>query len=77
MYSLLFLGSISFLLCALLTPIVRSIFLRWNLATRSESTEHQHPIPRAGGVAIVISYLAAYLCLRLVALNAGGITGTL
>ncbi len=72
MYSLLFLGSVSFLFSAFLTPVVRSLFLRWNLASRNE-TQHQHPIPRAGGVAIVISYLAAYLCLRLVSLNAGGV----
>src|SRR5579863_7441989 len=72
MYSLLFLGSVSFLLSAFLTPLVRSFFLRWNLASRNE-TDHQHLIPRAGGVAIVISYLGAYLCLRVVSLNAGGV----
>jgi len=73
-YSLLFLGSISFILSALLTPVVRSIFLRSNLATRSsDEVLRQHLIPRAGGVAIVISYLVSYLCLRLVSLNAAGI----
>jgi UDP-GlcNAc:undecaprenyl-phosphate GlcNAc-1-phosphate transferase len=73
-YSLLFLGSISFILSALLTPLVRSIFLRSNLATRTnDATLREHLIPRAGGVAIVISYLFSYLCLRLVSLHAGGI----
>lgn len=72
MYTLLFLGSVSFLLSLFLTPVVRRIFLRWNLATRAtDSTGHQHPIPRAGGVAIVISYVAAYLCLRIIPLHAG------
>jgi len=73
MYSLLFLGSISFILSAFLTPVVRAIFRRWNLASRASDSTGHHPIPRAGGVAIVISYLVSYLLLRLVSLNAGGI----
>jgi UDP-GlcNAc:undecaprenyl-phosphate GlcNAc-1-phosphate transferase len=73
MYSLLFLGLVSFGLSLCLTPLVRAVFRRRGLARGSELTSLQHPIPRAGGVAIVISYLAAYLCLLAVPLRAGGL----
>lgn len=72
MFSLLFLGSISFVLSLFLTPVVRGFFRRWGIAHRGgEITESAHPVPRAGGVAIVISYLAAYLCLLAVPLKGG------
>jgi len=70
MYSLLFLGSVSFVLSLFLTPVVRGLFRRWGLAHRG-SEGHGRPIPRVGGIAIVISYLAAYLCLLAVPLKAG------
>lgn len=74
MFSLLFLGSIAFVLCLFLTPLVRGVFRRYGLAHRGvETTELSHPIPRAGGVAIVISYLVAYLCLLAVPLKGGGV----
>ena len=71
MYSLLFLGSVSFVLSLFLTPVVRAVFRRWGLAHRGREGTEPHPIPRAGGVAIVISYLVAYLCLLAVPLKAG------
>jgi len=70
MYSLLFLGLVSFVLSLFLTPVVRAIFRRWGLAQRG-SEGRGHPIPRAGGIAIVLSYLIAYLCLLAVPLKAG------
>jgi UDP-GlcNAc:undecaprenyl-phosphate/decaprenyl-phosphate GlcNAc-1-phosphate transferase len=70
MYSLLFLGSVSFVLSLLLTPVIRALFLRWGLASRG-SEGAGHAIPRAGGVAIVISYLIAYLCMLALPLHAG------
>lgn len=70
MYSLLFLGSVSLVLSLLLTPVVRALFERWGLARRG-SEGHGPAIPRAGGVAIVLSYLAAYLCLLALPLHAG------
>lgn len=72
MFSLIFLGSVSFVLCLFLTPVVRGAFRRWGLTHRSDvASPLQHPIPRAGGVAIVISYLVAYLCLLAVPLHGG------
>ena len=70
MYSLLFLGVVSFVLALVATPVVRALFLRWGPAQRG-SEGPAHPIPRAGGVAIVISYLVAYLCLFALPLKAG------
>lgn len=71
MYSLLFLASVSFVLTLFLTPLVRNAFHKW-VPTRysSEGGGVPHAIPRAGGVAIVISYLAAYACLLAVPLKA-------
>jgi UDP-GlcNAc:undecaprenyl-phosphate/decaprenyl-phosphate GlcNAc-1-phosphate transferase len=71
MFSLLFLGSVSFVLSLLLTPVVREVFRRYGWAHRGETAELHHLIPRAGGVAIVISYFLAYLCLLAVPLKAG------
>jgi UDP-GlcNAc:undecaprenyl-phosphate/decaprenyl-phosphate GlcNAc-1-phosphate transferase len=72
MFSLLFLGSVSFLLSLFLTPVVRGFFRRSGLAQRgSEAAGLHRPIPRAGGVAIVISYLVAYICLLAVPLKGG------
>jgi UDP-GlcNAc:undecaprenyl-phosphate GlcNAc-1-phosphate transferase len=74
MFSLLFLGFVSFALCLFLTPVVRKVFRQSGLARRgSETTEIHHPIPRAGGVAIAVSYLVAYLCLLAVPLKGGGV----
>src|SRR5580700_10796004 len=67
MYSLLLLGSVSFLLSLFLTPLVRNLFRRW----ATEAQRLQHPIPRIGGIAVAIAYIAAYLCLLVVPLKAG------
>src|SRR5580658_897666 len=70
MYTLLFLGTVSFILSLFLTPLVRALFRRLNLANRGSESE-QHPIPRAGGLAIAISYVLAYALLLVVPLKAG------
>ena len=67
MYSLLLLGSVSFLLSLFLTPFVRNLFRRW----ATESQRLQHPIPRIGGIAVALAYVAAYLCLLVVPFKAG------
>src|ERR1700737_2873225 len=72
MFSLFFLGSVSFLLSLFLTPLVRESFRRWGLAHRGSETTAFHPaIPRGGGVAIVVSYIVAYACLLATPLKAG------
>lgn len=69
MYSLIFLGSVSFALSLFLTPVVRAVCRRWGMNRGSEDAGR--PIPRAGGIAIVLSYLGAYLLLLAVRFKGG------
>jgi len=67
MYSLAFLAVISFLLALLITPVVRDTFRRLGLVDRPNDRKlHRHPIPRVGGVAILLAYAAAFGCVLLV-----------
>jgi UDP-GlcNAc:undecaprenyl-phosphate GlcNAc-1-phosphate transferase len=47
----------AFVLCVLLTPVVRSAALRWGLVDRPDARRKMHarPVPLAGGVAILLS----------------------
>ena len=66
MYSLVFLAAVSFLLALLITPVVRNTFLRFGLVDHpNDRKPHPHPIPRVGGVAILLAYAAAYGCVLL------------
>src|SRR5713101_8634229 len=62
MYLILTLGFISFVFSLLLTPLVRDTFLKWGLVDHPDQIRKRHasPTPRVGGIAIVISYLAAF-----------------
>jgi UDP-GlcNAc:undecaprenyl-phosphate GlcNAc-1-phosphate transferase len=72
MYSLLFLGVVSCLLSFFLTPVVRNLFRRWGVVDRpGDRKTHKHPIPRVGGVAILLAYVLAFGCLLAVKLKAG------
>jgi len=75
MYSLFFLAAISFGFSLLLTPVVREIFLRLGVVDSPDETRkfHMRPIPRVGGIAIALAYLAAFGLLLLSKLNAGTI----
>lgn len=61
MYLILTLGLIAFLLSLFLTPLVRDAFLRMGLVDHPDKVRkhHIHPVPRVGGIAIAISYVAA------------------
>jgi len=63
MYLILTLGLLSFLLSLGLTPIVRDIFLRRGIVDLPDEFRklHTHPVPRVGGIAIAISYSAAFI----------------
>jgi len=66
MYSLVFLAAVSFLLALLITPVVRNTFRRFGLVDHpNDRKPHPHPIPRVGGVAILLAYAAAYGCVLL------------
>lgn len=71
MYSLLFLGITSFLLTLLQTPLIRDQAHRLGLVDRPDSRKiHTIPIPRLGGIAIVLSYVGAFCALLITPFNA-------
>jgi len=55
------------MLCLCLTPLVRNVSHRWGVLDCPDGVRktHQRPIPRAGGIPIVISCAAAYALLML------------
>ncbi len=61
MPALLALGTIAFLLCLMVTPICRDIFLHYKIVDLPDSDRKLHlgPIPRIGGLPIVLSYAGA------------------
>ncbi len=66
MHSLLWLGFRAFLISLVLTPICRDVFRSYGVVDEPDNVRkvHRYPIPRVGGLAIAISYLAAYLLVR-------------
>ncbi len=74
MYSMFLLGAAAFLASLLLTPLVRNIFRKFNVVDHPEPRKiHQHPIPRVGGIAVMLSYLLAYGVLLAVGLTTGNV----
>jgi UDP-GlcNAc:undecaprenyl-phosphate/decaprenyl-phosphate GlcNAc-1-phosphate transferase len=61
MYLILTLGVLAFVLSLVLTPLVRDTFRRLGVVDHPDKIRkyHKHPIPRVGGIAIAVSYLAA------------------
>lgn len=61
MYALIALGVTALLLCLILTPICRDIFLKLKLVDMPDNDRklHSRPIPRIGGIPIAISYVGA------------------
>ena len=64
---ILFLFCVSALLSLLLTPVCRNLFARRGLVDRPDGRRklHRHPIPRLGGVPIVLAYVLASALLLL------------
>jgi len=73
MYSLLFLGVVSFALALFLTPSVRNVFWRLGVVDQPDHERklHKSPVVRVGGIAIALSYMLAFALLLLVKLRAG------
>ena len=69
MFSLLTLFVTSFILSFVLTPLVRNLALRYGWVDQPGGRKiHASPIPRAGGIAIAIAYMAAFGVLFLLTL---------
>lgn len=68
MYSIFFLAITSFGFCLILTPLLRTWFLRTGVLDSPNEGHRRHPspIPRVGGIAIAISYLGALALLLVV-----------
>lgn len=75
MYSLIFLGFVSFGLSLVLTPLVRNLAWRYGIVDQPDQQRkiHSSPIPRIGGVAIFAAVVGAYGLLLVVRLSSGNI----
>jgi UDP-GlcNAc:undecaprenyl-phosphate GlcNAc-1-phosphate transferase len=75
MYSILFLGVLSFLLALVLTPLVRNRFRQWGMVDRpdAERKHHDHPVPRVGGIPLLVAYLCSLGLLAFTPLSAGAL----
>ena len=75
MYSIFFLGVLSFLLALVLTPLVRNRFRRWGVVDRpdSERKQHEHAVPRVGGIPLAVAYLCSLGLLGLSPLSASAL----
>ncbi len=65
MYSLVFLATLSFALSLILTPIVRNGFKRLAILDHPVGGRriHTQPVPRVGGIAIILAYVLAFIAL--------------
>ena len=62
MAELLWLAGKAFLIALVLTPIIRDISRSFNIVDRPGTRKiHAYPIPRVGGIAIVVAYVTALL----------------
>ncbi len=63
MYILFSLGVFAFLASLILTPVIRDYFLRFGIVDLPDHTRklHADPVPRIGGIAILLSYFLAFL----------------
>jgi UDP-GlcNAc:undecaprenyl-phosphate GlcNAc-1-phosphate transferase len=62
MYWLLLLGAVSVVTALIVTPLVRELSLRYGLVDQPDQERHFHAkaVPRTGGLAVAISYLAPF-----------------
>jgi UDP-GlcNAc:undecaprenyl-phosphate GlcNAc-1-phosphate transferase len=67
MNSLVWLGAVAFALSLILTPLFRNIFCFFGFVDQPDNDRkiHNRPIPRAGGVAIAVSYCASFFIIYL------------
>jgi len=75
MYSFVFLAAVSLIICLVLTPLCRNIFLRAGLTDSPDLARkiHASPVPRVGGIPIAIAYVGSFVLLLLSPFHAGSI----
>lgn len=73
MYSLFIVAIASFALAFALTPLCRNLAIRWGAVDRPDQVRklHARPVPRIGGIPIVVAYLGSFAILLLCSLRAG------
>src|SRR3984893_9265110 len=73
MYSLLFIGILAFSVAFILAPLFRNLAIRWGLVDHPDHIRkfHTRPIPRIGGISIVIAYLVFFALQLISPLRAG------
>jgi len=73
MYSLFFIGILSFCVAFVLTPLCRNLALHWGMVDQPDPVRkfHTRPIPRIGGIPIFIAYLVSFALLLFSPLGAG------
>ena len=73
MYSVIFLGFLSFLLALILTPIARNIFRDWGIMDHPDADRKHHgtAVPRVGGIPVFIAYVCSLGILAFTPLSAG------
>jgi UDP-GlcNAc:undecaprenyl-phosphate/decaprenyl-phosphate GlcNAc-1-phosphate transferase len=71
MYSIFFLGSVSFLLAICLTPLVTKLSLQLGIVDRPDHRKlHKREVPRVGGIAVAAAYGLAFATLLVSGLHA-------
>jgi UDP-GlcNAc:undecaprenyl-phosphate GlcNAc-1-phosphate transferase len=75
MFLIFGLGLTAFILSLLLTPLVRNLSRAWGVLDRPDGVRkcHPGPIPRVGGVAIAISYIASFGLVLVVPFSFGAV----
>ena len=73
MYSLILLAVVSFLSALVLTPVLRDVFARWGVMDAADGVRkiQKRPVPRLGGVPIIVACIVAYGVLMLSPLGGG------
>lgn len=71
MIKLLLLGLSSFLVSLAITPIITAVSSRLGFLDRPDQVRklHKQPVPRVGGISIVLSYVSAFLLLSAVSMT--------
>lgn len=73
--SLIFLGIFSFILCFILTPIVRDTFRAMGIVDRPHGVRkiHSVPIPRVGGIAVMAAYVGTFVLILFLPVGVSGL----